>query len=77
MKLFINSFLNFSLIAIIFLIISLNKLIIKFLINFSSDKNILLIGDSNSETAVNDGVFKRAVNFSSQEVIFLLLFKIK
>lgn len=68
MKLFINSFLNFSLIflTIIFLIISLNKLIIKFTpINFSSDKNILLIGDSNSETAVNDSVFKRVVNFSS------------
>ena len=66
MKLFINSFLNFSLIflTIIILIISLNKLIIKFTpINFSSDKNILLIGDSNSETALNDSVFKRAVNF--------------
>ena len=34
-------------------------------INFSSKKNILFLGDSAPECAINDKIFKRSVNFSS------------
>jgi len=34
-------------------------------INFSSKKNILFLGDSAPECAINDKIFKRSVNFSA------------
>jgi len=47
-------------------------------ITFPSKKNILILGDSNSECAINDDIFKRSINFSAPaESYFYSYLKLK
>lgn len=68
MKLFFKYISRFSILlfTILCIIIIGNYWLIKLTpITFAAKKNILVLGDSSSECAVNDRVFDRAVNFSS------------
>jgi len=68
MKLFlkyISRFLIFLFTVFLLIIIGNYWLIQLTPINFPSKKNILILGDSNSECAINDDIFKRSTNFSA------------
>lgn len=62
---YISRFLIFLFTISIFIVISNYWLIQLTPINFSSKKNILVLGDSAPECAINDKIFKRSINFSA------------
>lgn len=81
MRKFINNCFKF---LGIFLFVCLGSLLFNsFLINrygyeINKDKNILILGDSHTEYAINDGIFKRSVNLShSADSYFYSYLKIR
>lgn len=75
---YISRFLIF-IFTILLLIILANYWLINLTpINFSSKNNILVLGDSTPECAINDDIFKRSVNFSAPaESYFYSYLKLK